>query len=354
MDASAQFRMTVWPQVPLPHPRGVTAYATFGLVDGDLRMLPGTRGTRGETAGSIVFARWRSAGRDPEADWARFIAEIDAETCRTPWVPGEQQRREADGETYLRLCALDLDDDDAVLRFVNTYGTLGMHRAGTDARADAVYRGFTLEPGSDAVIDRLISSRESAEDALHAHPPDDRFVWETLEEFRFGARCIRDLARAWQTVHAGAPPPPRATWEADVWHSEGSDQPLNDDPWAPRGPERLLATYLTDSLVAFAPAVRLTRLLPDEDPKDLSPYEDVPQLYDVMCLEIFNHIVENAIYRTCANESCRRTFVRQHGRAQHHQNRTSGVRYCSADCARAQASRDYRRRKRARGASPTT
>ena len=60
----------------------------------------------------------------------------------------------------------------------------------------------------------------------------------------------------------------------------------------------------------------------------------------------YNHIVERAAYLTCANEPCGRTFVRQEGRAEHGQYRTKGVKYCSATCARAQAQRELRRRKR--------
>lgn len=72
-------------------------------------------------------------------------------------------------------------------------------------------------------------------------------------------------------------------------------------------------------------------------------------LYCVLCLELFNHIVEEAHYSRCSNETCDRLFVRQRGRSVHGQHRTRGVKYCSTECARAQAQRQYRRRKRAKG-----
>lgn len=73
-----------------------------------------------------------------------------------------------------------------------------------------------------------------------------------------------------------------------------------------------------------------------------------PTLFGVLCLEVANHIAENADVRQCANESCRRWFVRQTGRAEYGQHRTSGVLYCSASCARTQGSREWRRRERAK------
>jgi hypothetical protein len=341
--------MTLWPQVPLPYPSGVGPAISFEVVDGDLRTIEGTFGTRRNKARSAVIRRRYAADPDWEfdADWTKFEEEVEAEVELTPAVPGEDARREADGETYLRLCALDLDDDSAVVDFINTYGHLGVRHAGLDPHSDLIYRGFSLEPGSVDVIERLISGRARAEAAAEDHPDKHHSVWETLDEFRFGARCIRDLARAWESLRTGADPPAREFWEADVWHVPGAFKPFNDNPWEPAGPGRLLATYLTYGLVAFAPTVKVTRLIPSEESSEISPYEETPELYEVMCLELFNHIVERAVYRTCANESCRRTFVRQQGRAEHGQNRTSGVRYCSPECARAQASREYRRRRRA-------
>lgn len=75
-------------------------------------------------------------------------------------------------------------------------------------------------------------------------------------------------------------------------------------------------------------------------------------LYSIRCLELFNHIAERAIYKTCMNETCGRWFVRQQGRSVHDQRRRSGVKFCSYTCARQQTQCNHRRR-RSRESSPS-
>jgi len=68
-------------------------------------------------------------------------------------------------------------------------------------------------------------------------------------------------------------------------------------------------------------------------------------VYSVAVLQIVNDLAEGGAYRSCANETCRRPFLRQRGRSRYY-SRAEGVRYCSRDCANAQTQRDYRRRRR--------
>lgn len=71
-----------------------------------------------------------------------------------------------------------------------------------------------------------------------------------------------------------------------------------------------------------------------------------PTIYSVSFLQLYNHLAEGATARECANETCLRAFVRQRGRAAYNQHRMEGVKYCSRECARAQAQRQLRRRRK--------
>ena len=70
-------------------------------------------------------------------------------------------------------------------------------------------------------------------------------------------------------------------------------------------------------------------------------------LYSAACRQIFNFAAQEQTARRCENATCGRVFVHQLGGAKFRQHRSTGIRYCTPECARAEASRQYRRRKAA-------
>jgi hypothetical protein len=72
-------------------------------------------------------------------------------------------------------------------------------------------------------------------------------------------------------------------------------------------------------------------------------------LATALMIQLHNVMVDGLEVRYCRNESCKRPFTRQRGRARKGQYRSSGISYCDAACARAQAQRQARRRQRQQG-----
>jgi hypothetical protein len=72
-------------------------------------------------------------------------------------------------------------------------------------------------------------------------------------------------------------------------------------------------------------------------------------LYSAGMLQLVNDLAAGETAQTCANEMCRRRFVRQLGRSVYGGHRKTGTMYCSSSCARAQYQRMKRRRERGRG-----
>jgi hypothetical protein len=113
-------------------------------------------------------------------------------------------------------------------------------------------------------------------------------------------------------------------------------------PTSRAGAAELLRQGIRSGLTPFHPEVRIASS--DDDPRWASRYGGGLPYYFICCLELYNHIAEDASLHECANERCDNLFVRQEGRAKHGQHRSIGVKYCSLSCARAQAQRAYRRR----------
>ena len=278
----------------------------------------------------VTLTPW-PGGKLPAASYERRPYGVNDAGHLVPAKPLERPSRvepaaEDPGETYLELAALDLDDVNAITRFASTYGVLGV-RDPLGRRDDAPYGAFRDLAFMEPLVDALAAE-------LPAETPLPDYV-ETLGEFRFGARFMRDLVSAYRVVREELSPDD-VEWEL---------LPERDRPTgtrAVRSAANLISVALGSALRPYSPRVFFAPI----PVPDLTPTAN-GMVYVRACAELFNHIVENAAYRVCANETCHRLFVRQRGRAKYGFHRLEGVRFHSTECARAQTQREYRRRKQA-------
>lgn len=244
------------------------------------------------------------------------------------------------GEIYLRLVAVDLDDAEEILRFVNEFSILGLYDTFHS------WRSFAMSPEVERGIR---ASRRRARAILI--PGFDYSDHETLDEFRIGATLLRDGLTAWKFLR-GEVAAEDVRWESLYFEKRGEV-----DPYVLVHAQDYLAMFFDIGLIPFHPTVYIAhdasvgsfdeRVSIQHGSVHSMPSRGMP-LFPTCCLELYNHIVQQAKFLTCANETCGRLFVRQSGRAKYGQHRMAGVMYCSAQCAKAQAQRMYRRRKRAR------
>jgi hypothetical protein len=333
MDAIQQFRITLWPGRQLPHPG---SYEGLWLLREGV-LGPAVTAVGEVTAGAKAFAV-------SESERVALTAELAAAERRAGLR--ERQDVQATGEVYLELEGLDLEDEEAILVFVNRFGLLGLSSDGFAAirslpwYADALAAlssstpGFNVQPQPYFGGTRMIT------------------VAETLEEFRLAAQILRDLRLAYDVVRDGRGN--EMQWKSTTAFADAfsaRELEIAPDLYAVRSepqPGAVVATFfertLTAGLESFHPRVSVTAPQHRPDHGWLSG-ATVP-FYATCCLELYNHIAEDAIYRRCENPTCGRLFVRQKGRSDAGQHRREGVKYCSNHCARAVAQRKYRERKR--------
>lgn len=243
---------------------------------------------------------------------------------------------EASGDSYLKLAALDPNDPHGIAEFMTAYGELGV-RGQYDWGERPAWSAFWFPP------DEIIASLEDALDHAVSLRGEAATHADTFLEAQMAILLMRDMVAAWRALQ-GAFDPMTHHWESPMWEYR-SEYPADSPPWCPEGPGPFLAGCLDDGLGPFTPRLLLHR--PDDKGTSAPVQLGDGTAWSACCADLFNHIVEGATYKTCCNETCRRLFVRQEGRSAHGQHRTTGVKYCSAACARAQAQRVYRRRKSA-------
>ncbi len=268
----------------------------------------------------------------------------------------DRENRLRRGEVYLELAALDLDDVDGVLDFASTFGVLDIRaldaprmsrqwyglatEAPSPFRILRHYQGFGDGSRHAALDTSLRDNATSTAEAQRAVAPN-WVVAETLEEFRWGARAIRDLHAAWRCLREPVDPR-RVDWANPRMPS--AKEELGQAQWRV---SEFFEQTMREALEGFSPRVWLVddesqrpslRAATTPAPRDVT-------LFEVLALELFSHVAEDASYKRCVNPTCQRTFVRQEGGAIHRQSRMTGVLYCSRTCANAVAQRRHRQRR---------
>lgn len=153
----------------------------------------------------------------------------------------------------------------------------------------------------------------------------------TLEDARWWLKTARALAGTWRNADQGQP-------LGLAWAAEGFLEPDDESAWWQ------FTHALNTGLQPFRAHIELRLAMEGDELKWGMPRVG---LYSAACRQIFNFIVQGDTARRCENETCGRTFVHQLGGAKHGQHRSVGLRFCTPECARAQAQRQYRRRKTA-------
>lgn len=242
------------------------------------------------------------------------------------YLRGEPREVELPVDFYLREPAeVDYEDVDALIDFTTRWGRFG-HVLNSDIGGIAIFEHLELQAQERGWLhDSYITERGRLADGLELGREAGAEDWrpQLVNVFEVRER-IRRLRRLGDHV---------ALWQlgedvAEAW----------TDVWADESPWWLFEEHLNLALTAFQARVTIT----DRPSIALAPVTG----FSAGALQLFNDLSVATPWHICANERCPHggVFTRQRGRSEYGQHRTVGLKYCSRECAKAQAARERRRR----------
>ena len=110
-----------------------------------------------------------------------------------------------------------------------------------------------------------------------------------------------------------------------------------------------MATVVGAGLQIFHPRIGFDQWTPDDSNRtdvNLVGIDFTVDLFEALCAQIASHIAIDASPKQCENEKCDTWFYRRVPQSPGGLSREKGIKYCSDRCARAQAERVGRRRRR--------
>ncbi len=336
-----RYILTQWPGRPVPVPSLLVPRAC--LVDDDVLLF-------GASRREIVT-------HDEESDAAHaLLRRIELDLAVDSGDLSDLREVEVPEEAYLReLLPLDATDAAAVLKFCMRYGEVG--RADHSDLPYEVVQGvrdryddddtYRLPEPWAAIEDNLLKpdSRDSLRKIVlewGISMPLNPWRVQMVSEVSLYRDVLEDLVHLWDYISGGLEATQLlASWHSALWPPPHLDKTSESGVHSGDAAAMLVAG-LNAALDPFH--VRLEQT--SEDGSLTLWGSASANIYQILCLQLANHIAEHARYRRCAADDCGRPFVRKLGHERDRHRAHGVLHFCSDECANRQAQRDHRKKNR--------